>query len=161
MTYGNGDYLALNNYNYNSMNSGHWIGGTFGRYIASSPLFHTNVAASSSSPKWLAIQIPDSIILKKYRIYTGRTDVYLQQWQLFGSNDIYGTTWTELDSRDYSTPIFHGKYEYREFTVHTTESFNVFKINATKSTPHIIISELILFGEPDYKPSEISLFDVT
>lgn len=170
MPYGNGVYTVIANTNYNAQNSGHWISGVFSRYIAGSPAWHTSSSASEASPQWIAIQLPESIVLKKYRMYdrkagdTDSSNTNPRVWKLYGSDNIYATNWVELDSYDNLTKeqvFFYG--DIKEYPLdNNTQSFSAYKMEVlyTQSS-HLTLAELILFGEPNNQPTPFTNFSAT
>ena len=170
MPYGNGVYTVIANTNYNSQNSGHWISGSFSRYIGSSPVWHTASAVSESSPQWIAIQLPESIVLKKYRMCDRKSgdadssNTNPRVWKLYGSDDIYTTNWVELDSYDNPTRqqvLFSG--DIKEYVLNNNiETFSAYKMEVLHTqSSQLTLGELILFGEPNYQPTPFTKFNTT
>jgi hypothetical protein len=162
--YGNGQYVAWSNdiLSYNdstsTYNSDEWPpSGPFDKRVGSSSLksgwhstgsFSYSSTADATTPAYLAIKLPDVIVLKQYSIQSRDgccTDQVPSKWDLQGSSD-KGTTWTTIDSRSGVTTW--SLVETKTFDVTNTTAYQTYRILVYRSSGsnYIHIGELKLYG---------------
>jgi hypothetical protein len=87
----------------------------------------TTVSGTSALGEWLQLQIPITKTMSSYNIYPDPNGASVLKWKVVGSND--GTTWSLIDSRDFTYDPTHWVYmtSGQTFTV-TTVSYAHYRL---------------------------------